>query len=121
MGHDVSVEIAIADEKGRGIIYFVTPHTERGRSAALLPDGTLEPAPPEYYANGRKESSTLHSEKVRLVKETHDQNSKRNTLELIAHKPLPPRSGYEQQLPGKTRTYTFSQLLSLPNSVPAGR
>eukprot|EP00972_Heterocapsa_arctica_P112468 16431952-Heterocapsa_arctica.AAC.1 len=49
--HDIGVEIAIADEKGNGNMYFVAPHIKWGRSAALRPDGSLEPPPPEYYAN----------------------------------------------------------------------
>eukprot|EP00972_Heterocapsa_arctica_P037816 5567841-Heterocapsa_arctica.AAC.1 len=51
--HDIKVEIAIADEQGNGNIYFVTPYSVWGRSAALLPDGTLEGPPPEFYDNGR--------------------------------------------------------------------
>eukprot|EP00972_Heterocapsa_arctica_P023904 3521138-Heterocapsa_arctica.AAC.1 len=43
--HDMRVEIAIASEKDNGNIYFVTPFSEWGRSAALLPDGTLEESP----------------------------------------------------------------------------
>eukprot|EP00972_Heterocapsa_arctica_P022627 3330798-Heterocapsa_arctica.AAC.1 len=139
--HDINVKIAIADEKGNGNIYFVTPHTEWGRSASLLPDGTLERPPPEYYENGRTIvvyptftegqvlaivipsclAADINFIWYAEVKETHDPNTKRNTLELISNKPLPPPNGLDEQLAGTTRTYIWSQILSLPNSVPAGR
>eukprot|EP00972_Heterocapsa_arctica_P076634 11305071-Heterocapsa_arctica.AAC.1 len=52
--HDIKVEITITNEKGNGNISFVIPHSEWGRSAALLPDGALEGPPPKFYANGRR-------------------------------------------------------------------
>eukprot|EP00972_Heterocapsa_arctica_P000636 92456-Heterocapsa_arctica.AAC.1 len=44
---DMIVDIDTASEKGNGNIYFVTPSIEWGRSAALLPDVTLEKFPTE--------------------------------------------------------------------------
>eukprot|EP00972_Heterocapsa_arctica_P111775 16428033-Heterocapsa_arctica.AAC.1 len=106
--HNMRVEIAIASEKATEI-YFVTPSSQWGRSAAFLPDGSLEEPPTDTYLNGCKtivyptsrEGQVLaivfptgrtpqeNSIWFAVIKDTHDKNNLCNALQLISNTPPP--------------------------------